>query len=140
MKMRMITEYDGFESQLEAALHITGLGSKAAVTQSGENILAESQLEVPVDTEALKESGRLEIKKRKYGFTADITYGTVGINPKSKKSTNVYALEVHENLEAHHTIGKAKYLEDPTNRERVLFNARAGNIFTKLFADLNKGR
>jgi hypothetical protein len=37
------------------------------------------------------------------------------INPKTGQSSDDYTLKVHEDLEARHTVGKAKFLEDPVN-------------------------
>lgn len=49
--------------------------------------------------------------------------------------TQSYAIHVHENKEMHHTVGKAKYLEDPAKKHRkkigniiVFFYKRTGNL------------
>lgn len=79
-------------------------------------ILQESLPLVPVDTGALRGSGYVTEPERKGDhITVEIGYGGVAaqINPKTLESTGVYAMTVHENLEAHHPVGQAKYLQMP---------------------------
>jgi len=52
--------------------------------------------------------------------------------------TQSYAIFVHENLESHHTVGNAKYLESPANR----LKATMGKIVSTVYAatgDMEKG-
>jgi len=76
--------------------------------------------------EVAKEIGKLKDK-----------YGPVATSVIVFYSAN-YALQVHENLTAHHVNGEAKYLERPAREKRVDISAtvREATIATK---DLEKG-
>lgn len=84
--------------------------------QEGEGIMAQSKPLVPVDTSALRSSGYVAQPVR-VGDVIRVELGYGGpaakINPKTGESVDAYALIVHENLEAHHKVGIAKYLELP---------------------------
>lgn len=87
-----------------------------AIYREGQGILAESQGLVPVDTSALRSSGYAT--EPQYDGTRCIVYIGYGgpaakINPKTGESTDSYALYVHENLDAFHKVGTAKFLEWP---------------------------
>lgn len=73
-----------------------------ALYQEAQIELTESKRRVPVDTGTLKSSGHVAGTEHVGNkFTATIAYG--GAAP--------YAIYVHEDLEAHHEVGQAKYLE-----------------------------
>lgn len=75
-----------------------------AVLESAEAILTESIDETPKDTGTLRRSG---------------TVTEVVIEPKAVISYSTpYAARQHEELDYRHEVGKAKYLEDPVNRNR----------------------
>lgn len=87
-----------------------------AIYREGQGIMAESQGLVPVDTSALRSSGY--VTEPQYDATLCIVYIGYGgpaakINPKTGESTDAYALYVHENLDAFHKVGTAKFLEWP---------------------------
>ncbi len=67
---------------------------------------AESQKLCPVKTGALRNSAGSRVDG--FGFDA---VGKVFYRQK-------YALWVHENLDAHHTVGQAKFLEQPAREKR----------------------
>lgn len=83
-----------------------------ALRHEAQEAFAHSQDEVPVDTGALKASGRIrpEIGVLQSGneVYVELTYGG---------SATAYSIYVHENLQASHPHGKAKYLEDPMTRQ-----------------------
>lgn len=82
-------------------------GAMAGCKKAAEYLLNESQPLVPVDTGRLKESGEVvEIPK---GYS--VVYSTE--NPETGYN---YAMIQHENLEYHHEVGQAKYLEEPLRR------------------------
>jgi hypothetical protein len=84
--------------------------------QEGIKIMAESQPLVPVDTGTLRSTGYVSEPEREGDtITVDIGYGgpAAKINPKSGESSVGYGLYVHENLDAHHKVGQAKFLEQP---------------------------
>jgi len=71
---------------------------KEALIEEAMEIFAKSQKQVPVDTGRLRDSGI--VGEGQHGDVT-IAYGTD------------YALPVHERTEVKHTVGKAKFLEDP---------------------------
>ena len=91
--------------------------------KEGAAIFEESQDEVPVDTNALRTSGKLGFPTIEgKNIVVEISYGGAAVD---------YALIVHEDLEAQRRNGKkAKYLEDPARRrlrgmdERILTSVR----------------
>lgn len=101
-----------------------------------QGIMTASQPLVPVDTSALRSSGYVNEPVRE-GDRVEVTLGYGGpaakINPKTGESTDAYALFVHENLEAHHPVGGAKYLELPFNQATRGMKGRvAANIRAKM--------
>lgn len=73
-------------------------------------ILAVSQRLVPVDTGALRGTGHVTAPKvDSKSATVEVVYG----GPAAP-----YARIVHEDLNAHHTVGQAKYLETAATAER----------------------
>lgn len=95
--------------------------------REGQGILAASEPLVPVDTAALKSSGYVEPPKRE-GDHVEVTLGYGGpaakVNPKTGESTDGYALKVHEDMEAFHKVGTAKFLEMPFNQAARGMGAR----------------
>lgn len=94
--------------------------------REAQGIMAQSKPLVPVDTGSLRASGYVDepviegtaaIGKQ---ITVNFGYGGVAskINPKTGEPTGEYALYVHENLEAFHKVGIAKYLEVPFSAAR----------------------
>ncbi len=114
--------------RIQKALAASGpAGVKAAaraLRNEAQEAFANSQDEVPVDTGALKGSGRIRpevgVFERGNEVYVELTYGGTG---------KEYAIYVHENLESYHPHGKAKYLEDPLVR---LVNGIAGRIADKI--------
>lgn len=69
-------------------------------------VLADSQAEVPIDTGELLESGVIVENLDPPSPNVRIGYGAE------------HALIVHENLDASHPVGKAKFLQDPFNKRK----------------------
>jgi hypothetical protein len=97
-----------------------------ALRAEAQEAFAASQDEVPVDTGALKASGRVRpdvgVFSRGNDVYVELTYGGTAVE---------YAIPVHENLENNHPHGKAKYLEDPMVRQ---INGISGRIADKVLA------
>lgn len=107
---------DDFRSQCNVAISKLGNGSRKALVAACNEILGESMAQVPQDTSTLLLSAFWEVNgDYKSGWDATIGYGGNGdpINPKTGKPASSYAVVVHEDLSAHHVMGKAKFLEDP---------------------------
>lgn len=97
-----------------AALHALG----GQIYQEAEGILAQSKPLVPVDTGSLRASGYVEMPEIDANkVTVAFGYGGPASikNPKTGEPTDTYAIYVHENLDAHHKVGMAKFLEIPFN-------------------------
>lgn len=78
-----------------------------ALYREGERIMTEAKKRTPVDTGALRASG-LVLRPDVVGAVISVTMGFGG-------AAAPYALVVHENLQARHTVGQAKYLESVIN-------------------------
>jgi hypothetical protein len=78
----------------------------AALYQEAEEIMTDAKENyVPVDLGTLRGSGFIKVK----GDTFIIGFG----GPAAS-----YAVYVHENLQAHHPVGQAKYLEVPFRKKQ----------------------
>lgn len=86
----------------------------AALYQEAQIEMTESKRRCPVKTGALRASGRVAEPERGPGNSLSVTlsYGTE------------YAIFVHENLEAFHPVGQAKFLESVINESRPFMAAR----------------
>ncbi len=105
--------------------------------REGLGIMAASQGLVPVDTTALRSSGYVTEPEIAGGrVTVLIGYGgpAAKINSKTGESTDGYALIVHENLEAFHPVGTAKYLEQPFDQAK---RGMSGRVAAGIKADLS---
>jgi hypothetical protein len=73
--------------------------------QAAEEIMTRAKELCPVDTGALRASGHVQAPVDDAGgVSVELGFG----GPAAP-----YAVYVHENLDAHHTVGQAKFLEDP---------------------------
>ena len=105
-----------------------------ALYREAEQIMAKSKRLCPVDTGALRSTGHVQLPVRTgdkvtvvmgYGGVAGAGEGLTATTSKkvyrSKKTPRLvhageyvgYAVWVHENLNAFHPVGQAKYLEEP---------------------------
>lgn len=98
------------------------------IKQEAELIMTDSKEQCPVDTGALRSSGYVDGDVTVTGSNVSIKLGYGGVatqvNSKTGEPTTSYALQVHENLESHHPVGKAKFLEDPFNAHQKDLSAR----------------
>ena len=86
-------------------------------------ILEASQPLVPVDTGALKRSGRVKPAAKRGSF---LIYGGAGFsNPRTNRIID-YAGYVHYRLDVKHPVGQAQFVGQPLRTERMkLVNATA---------------
>lgn len=89
-----------------------------AVYKFGNTEMREMKRRVPVDTGTLKNSGFVEKPKRS-GDTVRLELGFGG-------AAEDYAIIVHEDLEAFHEVGEAKYVERPLSESAPHFANRVG--------------
>lgn len=131
-----------FDARCNVAISKLGNGSRKALAAACEEILGESMAQVPQDTSTLLLSAFWEINGHwKTGWDAVIGYGGNGdpVNPKTGKPASSYMVAVHEDLNVHHPIGKAKYLEDPVRAYAMERFPRTVFKYAKdSLADMNK--
>jgi hypothetical protein len=89
-------------------------GLKAAAMEEVQQVMQESQSQVPVVTGTLRDSAFI-----RQDHMGNITFGygdsKAAINPNTGESPRKYMIAVHERLDVQHPQGKAKFLEDPVN-------------------------
>jgi hypothetical protein len=105
-----------FDVSCEAILTKIGRNTRKATVEACRVISEESLAQVPRDTDTLAMSQFWEVTGYyKTGWEARIGYGGNGdpINPKTGRPASSYMVAVHEDLDALHIGGKAKFLEDP---------------------------
>ncbi len=115
------SELETFSAACNIAIRNVDKGTKKATIAACEEILEESKKQVPKLTLTLLLSAFYEVARRSdtaattWAYEAIIGYGGNGdpINPITGMPASSYMVAVHENLDAYHPTGKAKYLEDP---------------------------
>lgn len=107
----------------------------AALYREGESIMYDSKKEIPVDTGAARDSGFVEEPKIE-GSKVSVTLGYGGVaakvNPKTGEPTGAYIEILHENMDAKHVVGKAKFLEDPAKAHKIDFIQRITKSVRKI--------
>lgn len=127
MRSAFNINFTDFTKNCNVAIERVQRGTKKATTAACEEILEDSLNEVPKDTGNLARSAFYEVQGHYRNFTAKLGYGGNGdpINAKSGEAASEYMVAVHEDLEALHVNGKAKFLEDPVRRYQEKFPTRA---------------
>lgn len=87
-----------------------------ALYREGERIMNASKTEVPVDQGILRSTGHVSLPR--------VTDGAVVVEIGYGGPAAPYALRQHEELGYRHTVGKAKYLEDPFRRAVLTMDRR----------------
>lgn len=103
-------------AKIEGLVERARAGAAGAAYEEGEVEMALSKRLVPIDTGALRSTGHVEPPEwRGDEVTVGLAYG----GPAGPPAGGVvgYAVYVHENLEMHHEVGQAKYLEQPVREE-----------------------
>jgi hypothetical protein len=92
------------------------------MVEEAEEIITAGKEQTPVDTGSLKNSGK--------ALPPEITHDNVrvelGFGGPSKPHDVHYAIYVHEDMDAHHPVGNAKYLEIPFFEHLPEFQRRLG--------------
>lgn len=96
--------------------------AKVALREFGEEEMTESKKRVPVDTGTLRASGTVSEEESGDKLQVALTYG----GPASE-----YAATVHEDLEAFHPVGEAKYLESVLDESAPFLTQRVGEKIKK---------
>lgn len=110
-----------FENQCQVAIRNLGRGTKKATIAGCQEILGNSMAQVPTETYTLLMSAFYEVHRRSdtaastWAYEGTVGYGGNGdpVNPLTGKRASTYMVAVHEDLNAFHPKGKAKFLEDP---------------------------
>jgi hypothetical protein len=109
------TRLRAFLRNLEAVRGNMRRAAAGALLAEAEAIMLESKRQVPVDLGNLRATGFVDTSDLTGSARLSVTL-SYGGPAGSGGGTHVgYAVPVHENLQARHTVGKAKYLEDPVN-------------------------
>lgn len=102
--------------------------TRGALYVEGEQTITEAKRLTPVDEGILRASGFVQLPvETPEGIEVMIGFGgPAGTGNRGETNTEDvgYAVYVHEDLTAHHTVGQAKFLETPINRRRPEFTAR----------------
>lgn len=121
MEGKCTIKFDNFTRKVQATISDIQF-TKEDIRRSTRELYLETMSEVPRDTDTLANSCYEEIHETPFGIDGIVGYGGNGdpVNPKSGQHASQYMVKVHEDLSAFHKIGKAKYLEDPFNRRKVI--------------------
>lgn len=122
-------------ANLEKANIITTRAGAQKLRDIATNIMSESAVEVPRDSETLANSGYIEGPTHKEGSVkVSLGYGGTNdqVNPKTGKRASDYMVAVHERIDAKHPIGKAKFLEDPVMRNAEHVGPELGEALTNI--------
>lgn len=90
---------------------VVGSDVRQAVYMQTQKTLTKAKMRTPIDTGALVNSGEVVVESAE-PIVIFIRFG----GPAAP-----YAVKVHEDLEANHKVGQAKYLESSVNEDRQKF-------------------
>lgn len=124
MKCTMKFDYSSFEKSITALFERIGRSTRKATLAACEDLLQKSLAQVPRKSGTLASSGFIEITGSSGAFTGTVGYARSG--PAAQ-----YAIIVHEDLEAYHTNGKAKFLEDPVREYVTEYSRRAALVINE---------
>lgn len=108
------TIHDGITPNLEALIAAAPDAMARALYEFAQaEVLTESKIRTPVDYGILRDSGLVDQPVKAAGkVTVSIGFGGGAAH---------YAIYVHEDLDAHHTVGQAKFLESTLNDKAPMF-------------------
>lgn len=124
-------EIDGVEDIITAFETVDKLVREAGrelLKEEGQVTMGESHEEVPTDTGTLQNSSYVEERETVDSVEVELGYGRedASPHPRTGQHPRDYMIYVHENLDAHHVRGKAKFLEDPVRRTGTRLEERLG--------------
>ena len=116
MAKEMLIGADQLQRTLRALAGAAPGIAAGALYREAERIMTAAKRLTPILTGALKGSGQV-VPPTETARGASVTMGF-------GNSAIGYAVHVHENLQAHHPVGQAKFLEQPLNEARSGMDAR----------------
>ncbi|MNU64664.1 hypothetical protein D3C71_539460 [compost metagenome] len=118
-------DYREFEKRLQLALSRVERGTKKATIRACEQIKDIALPQVPSETGALANSFFYEIQGSYRNFTGKVGFGGPKDvrNPKTGQMVSEYMIAVHEDLQAVHPVGNAKFLENAVREYQQKFLA-----------------
>ena len=121
-------------ANLDRTLRQIRVAAAGGIVEFAEIEMTEAKDRTPVDTGALRASGHVINPVNGDELTATLGFGgPAGIgNQGDTNHVDVgYALTVHEDLDAHHPVGQAKYLESPIRESARFFAIRVANTMRR---------
>jgi len=122
-RIQLNMDHRRFQQRLDLSIRRVERGTRKATVTACEELKQMTLDEVPEKSGTLRKSFYYEILGYRRNFEAILGYGGNGdpVNPRTGQRASEYMLIVHEDLDAHHDKGKAKYLEDPLREYRSRF-------------------
>ena len=108
---------------LEQTKRVLRREGQKQIKDTADTIMEESVLQCPVATGSLRDSAFVE-QNDDGSYTLGYGGQHAQINPRSGLSTDSYMISVHERLDKKHSVGKAKFLEDPVRVQLAKLEAQ----------------
>jgi hypothetical protein len=105
MARGIVSGGDEFARKMRQAPDLAMLALKAALFEEQSAVIAEAQTRTPVDTGTLRGSGTV-LPPEQNGSQVEVVAGFGG-------AAQQYAIRQHEDLSLSHSVGQAKFLEQP---------------------------
>lgn len=117
-----------FLKKIRKKPEVLGPAVEGVLFEEAAELIAEAKRETPVDEGTLRSSGHVQLPEVENG-TITVACGFGGpAGSGNQGGTNSeavgYAVYVHEDLNAHHNVGNAKFLENPLNRRKATMVGR----------------
>lgn len=132
-ELRFEIRYHEFQKSLRSTVKDVGVGSEEGVLKTVHEITEETLKQVPRQYGTLAKSYQFKIRSSDAMILAELGYGRNGdpVDRRTGKHASEYMVVVHEDLEAVHEVGKAKYLEDPWRKYAPKFRQNIADSVNK---------
>lgn len=134
MRCKMEMNTKKFSDSVTATISAIGFGSQQILVEEAEEIMELSKSLCPRDTGALVNSAFVEVTKARKS-SPEVTFGYSGktFNEKRGVYSSTYAVIVHEDLDARHSRGEAKFLEKAVNQYAKKYHASLSRKMAWIF-------
>lgn len=128
-----------FQNYLKRLDQQAQIGAKEAMYLALEELTNRILAQTPRETNTLVDSYSFKIIDRGTTMTGHFGFGWEKdpVNPKTGMRATEYMLAVHEDLDAYHAIGNAKFLENPVREFNREFNKIATMTIMKRLKGAN---